>query len=249
MLVFIVPLKSRKVSQSWEQVCNLFERSIKSICNQTSPDFRVIVVCNEKPEITFTHPHITYLEVDFPHHKESSPIVIGDTDKGRKILAGLTYARQLAPSHTMFVDADDCVSKHLAEFVNQHSNSNGWFINKGYKYREGSNFIFVRSNNFYHVSGTCNIIKYELNELPETPEYNRGCGYYKPYIVHRRISSILAQRGTPIEPLPFAGAVYIVENGENLSAHKYKPTFNLLNCRPLTKAIKDEFSLYKLEDE
>lgn len=246
MLVFVVPLKSRKVSQSWERVCQLFERSIKSICNQTSPDFRVIVVCNDQPEITFTHPHITYLEVDFPPPKESSPIVNGDTDKGRKILAGVNYARQLAPSHTMFVDADDCVSKHLAEFVNKHSTSNGWFINKGYKYREGSKFIYLKNQEFHHLSGSCNIIKYELNDLPENPEYDRGCGYYKFYIFHKRISSILAEKGTPIAPLPFAGAVYVLENGENLSANKYQPSFNWLNCRILTPATKDEFGLYKL---
>ncbi|MEP0751500.1 hypothetical protein NDA03_04640 [Trichocoleus sp. Lan] len=34
--------------------------------NQTSPDFRAIIVCHKKQNIEFNHPHITYIEVDLP---------------------------------------------------------------------------------------------------------------------------------------------------------------------------------------
>lgn len=66
MLVFIIPIKSARVSSSWELVSKLFERTIKSVCNQTIPDFRVIIVCHEKPNIKFEHSNVTYIEVDFP---------------------------------------------------------------------------------------------------------------------------------------------------------------------------------------
>gem|GEM_PF-3414175 len=32
------------------------------------------------------------------------------------------------------------------------------------------------------MCGTSNIVRYDLNFLPENAEYNRGYGYYKYYI-------------------------------------------------------------------
>jgi hypothetical protein len=247
MLVFVIPLKSSQVSKSWERVTQLFERCLKSVCHQTSPNFRVIVVCNEQPQINFNHPQITYIEVDFPPINDTNPIARGDTDKGRKILKGLIYACQFKPTHTMAVDADDCVSKHLAELVEQNPDSNGWFVNKGYKYQEGSKYIYIKRNNFYRMCGTCNILKYELNDLPENPEYNRGYGYYKYYIDHAKVRNILATRKTHIKPLPFAGAVYTVDNGENLFYGQMKLQFSMINRKLLNQSIRDEFSLYNLQ--
>ncbi len=128
MLVFVVPIKTPQASKSWERVSQLFERCAISLCNQTSQNYTVIVVCNEQPRIEFHHPNITYIEVDFGVANEPDPISIGHTDKGRKILRRLIHAQEFSPSHTMAVDADDCVSKHLAEFVDKNQNSYGWFI-------------------------------------------------------------------------------------------------------------------------
>ncbi len=246
MLVFVVPLKSPQASKSWQLVTQLFERCVKSLCNQTSPNYRVIVVCNERPRIKFHHPNITYIEVNFPPANESDPISIGHTDKGRKILKGLIHAQAFSPSHTMAVDADDCVSKHLAEFVHKNQNGHGWFINKGYKYQNGSDIIYIKRSHFYKMCGTCNILKYDLNQLPENPEYNRGYGYYKFYIDHEKVRETLTQKGTPIKPLPFPGAVYIVATGENLYYGSTKLTFNILNRKFLNPSIQEEFGLHPL---
>lgn len=256
MLVFVIPLKSPKVSKSWEQVSKLFERCIKSVCNQTSPDFRAIVVCNEKPPIEFSHPNITYIEVDFTAPKEPTDlarrsldkarVAMGNTDKGRKILMGLISAREFTPSHTMTVDADDCVSKHLAKLINQNPQENGWFIDRGYKYQEGSDFIYLKRKNFYRLCGSCNIIRYDLYDFPEPPEYNRGYGYYKYYIDHEKVKDFLSKKGNPLKPLPFTGAVYIGETGENIYYNKEKLSFNLINRKRLTQSICEEFSLYKI---
>ncbi|MCC5659343.1 glycosyltransferase family 2 protein [Nostoc sp. XA010] len=247
MLIFVIPLKSAKVSNSWERVTQLFERCIKSVCNQTSPNFHVIVVCHEKPQIEFTHSHITYITVDFSAPNETNPVAKGDTDKGRKILKGLIYARQFSPTHTMTVDADDCVSKNLAKFIKQYPDSNGWFINKGYKYQEGSNYIYIKRNNFYKMCGSCNIIRYDFNDLPEAAEYNRGYGYYRYYIDHAKVRDILNNRAKPIKSLPFPGAVYILDTGENLFDNSKRLRFNIFNRKLLNQSVMDEFGLYGLQ--
>ncbi|MCW5312824.1 glycosyltransferase family 2 protein [Nostoc sp. KVJ3] len=246
MLVFVIPLKSPQVSNSWELVTQSFERSIKSICNQTSSDFHAIVVCHEQPKIEFNHPQITYITVDFPPPNETDWVARGDTDKGRKILKGLMYAHQFSPTHTMPVDADDCISKNLAAFIKQHPNSNGWFINKGYKYKEGSKYIYIKRKDFYSMCGTSNIIRYDLNFLPENAEYDRGYGYYKYYIDHGKLRGVLENKNKIIEPLPFPGAVYIVETGENLFYGSMKLNFNIFDRKSLSQSIQDEFGLYTL---
>ncbi|NMF66709.1 glycosyltransferase family 2 protein [Brasilonema octagenarum] len=247
MLVFVIPLKSPQASKSWELVTKLFERCIKSVCHQTSSNYRVIVVCHQKPKIEFDHPHLTYIEVDFPPAiNEPDTFSRGHTDKGRKILKGLIHAQEFSPSYTMTVDADDCVSKYLAEFVNQNHQNNGWFINKGYKYQNESDVIYVKRRNFYKMCGSCNILRYDLNNLPENPEYNRGYGYYKFYIDHEKVRETLAKDGNHLQPLPFAGAVYIIATGENLYYGTSQLTFSIFNRKTLNPSIREEFNLYPL---
>ena len=146
----------------------------------------------------------------------------------------------------MAVDADDCISKNLATFIKQHPNSNGWFVNKGYKYKEASKYIYIKRKNFYSMCGTSNIIRYDLNFLPENAEYNRGYGYYKYYIDHGKVRGVLENKEKPIESLPFPGAVYIVETGENLFYGSMKLNFNIFDRKSLTQSVKDEFGLYTL---
>lgn len=256
MLTFVVPLKSKKVSQSWEQVCKLFERCIRSICNQTINDFHVITVCNEKPNINFTHPNLTYLQVEFPPVPEidrpelkgtkKEKITAGLTDKGRKVLAGLVQAQQFNPTHTLLVDADDCVSHRLAAFVKKSPDCPGWVFDQGYKYLEGDRYLYLKRNKFYTISGTCNILRYDLNNLPASPDYDRGYGYYKFYLDHQKVYPNLLAQGIQLQQLPFIGAVYILGTGENMSSNEDTLLFNWINRKRLTDELRAEFSLYNL---
>jgi hypothetical protein len=256
MLVFIIPLKSKAKSSSWSHVSLLCERTVRSVCNQTSTNFKAIIVCNEKPYIQFEHPNLHYLEVDLPfptfrsdqHNEKLNEINNRRVDKGRKILAGLAYARQFAPSHILTVDSDDCISKHLTAFVKQNPGSNGWFIATGYRYQEGSKFIYYKRN-FYRMCGICNILRFDLMRVPETPEYNRGYGYYKYYIDHAKVKNGLAAAGFPLTPLPFPGAVYITDTGENLyfSANRLNHNiFRFFNYRILSSQFVEDFGLVPL---
>jgi len=258
MLVFVIPLKSLQASKSWEHVSKLFERCIKSVCNQTSAQFRVIVVCHEKPEIDFQHSQITYIEADYPapdfHDK-----VDQRRDKVRKIFLGLNYARNLGLFHAMNVDADDCVSKHLAKFVEQNPQENGWFVNKGYLFQDGNKFVYLKWKNFNRCCGTSNIIRYNLLDLPENlPESIKDHSSIKSkYIAHYAVANKLAQQGTPIKPLPFAGASYIIGHQDSDSSNTFDrlvPPKTLphhlkrivCNYRPLTSSIRDEFGIYSI---
>jgi hypothetical protein len=179
MLVFVVPLKSSRIARDWSLTCRLLERCLRAICNQTSPQFRVIVVCNERPALSFTHPKVRYLEVDFPppmrdpteapsagyEYSRSRDIARKNADKARRIRAGLDHVACYRPTHSMVVDADDCVSRRLAEFVAQNPEGGGWYFKKGYFYTEGSRFLHLNRRNFNVVCGTSVVVAYPRRHL------------------------------------------------------------------------------------
>ncbi len=41
MLVFVIPLQSKAVSNSWKKISQLFEKCIQSVCQQTSPQLNL----------------------------------------------------------------------------------------------------------------------------------------------------------------------------------------------------------------
>ena len=270
MLVFIVPIKSAKISRNWALVGQLFERCLRAICKQTSPNFRVVVVCNEKPDIQFSHPHVHYVEVDFPpplpdptdqnttgyEYSRSKDMARKDADKARKILTGLEYAQRLNPTHSMVVDADDCVSCHLAEFVTRNPQGTGWFFKRGYLYPEGGRFLYLNRQNFNQVCGSSVIIAYHLRQaLFPRPDYYMPCFEVPP---------------VDMNPLPFVGAVYSMAHGDNMlmSAENKKSMYGsylkgLFSRRIfatvrkiskywptiLTDSIRTEFGLYKIQKD
>jgi hypothetical protein len=263
MIVFIIPVKSPKAATSWPELCKLFERSLRSVCSQTSSEFHVVVVCNEKPEIEFHHPQVQYLQVDFPVPKAEYGARVDD--RAKRVVAGLLSVRDLQPSHVMSVDADDCISNRIAAFVNQHKESNGWFVDGGYEYEEGSNKIAVKKEGFYRICGTCNIVNYRLFKLPEKMlPYEQLTGYDRFLGGHPLAKGDLAERGTPIEALPFPGVVFVrdragesVSMQENLFAKLQRNPKETLrgvkkrllapfNEQVLTDHIRNEFGLYPL---
>jgi glycosyltransferase involved in cell wall biosynthesis len=252
MLVFIIPLKSPQVSKSWKNVSFLCEKTLKSICNQTNPNFKIIVVCNAKPDISYSHPNVIYLVDNFPIPGVEKGYT-KERDRTQKMLTGILYAKKLKDTtHIMLVDADDRVSDRLAEYVSHYPNCPGWFITNGYCYQENSVFIKVMRKAFHHYCGTSNILRKDLYDIDSNDSETRD-RLFKAYR-HKQLEQTLAARGIYLESLPFKGAVYIINNGENIYygiAKKSKISLksrllrlkSLLDNRILTPTIKKEFSL------
>ncbi|AFY96350.1 glycosyltransferase family A protein [Chamaesiphon minutus] len=258
MIVFIIPVKSSLISSNWKRFSQLFERCIKSVCNQTSTNFQVVVVCNEKPDTSFESPHIEYLYVDFPPpvSEQVNPIAglesPKEADKAKKILAGLEYAKKFNPSHVMVVDADDCINQNIAKFVEEHPEADGWYARKGYVYKEGKRYIYLNAKNFNDLCGTSIVVRADLAELLVTE------GNYYDH------TTVTLKNGKKLQPLPFAGSVYSVENQENyrmtttavkaLATKSYQRGLNYwlekiskYRIFLLTNSIRQQFGLYKLE--
>lgn len=207
-MVFIIPVKSAVISPNWAKFSKIFERTVRSVCQQTDQDFKVVVVCNEKPITDFEHPNLHYVFVDFPPPTpEATEAFIGlhspkEADKSKKIIAGFEYAKQFKTSHVMVVDADDCVNNKIVAFAKKHPNIDGWYSKSGYVYREGSKVIFKKTDFFNSLCGTSLVVKSQFLEGLITPEM-----FFQH--AHRTLSN-----GVKMQPLPFPAAIYTI-NGEN----------------------------------
>ncbi len=270
MLCFVVPLKSSQVSQSWPTVSQLFERTVKSLCRQTNPNFRVIVVCNEKPEIKFQHPNLEYIQIALPQ----VPTTMAERrfDKMQKFLIGIRRAKEMGCSHIMLTDSDDCVSRSLAEFVVNNPQADGYFFKQGYIYKNNQKRIQIEKKRFNMYCGTSHIIKsdwYDVSEenlarIPNSISTDRQLprDILHLYYRHRYFADAFKSQGANLQPLPFLGSVYILGNSENISTLDSKriqsqtklslrgrlsKLRSYLFYRPrLTPELRDEFGLYDI---
>ncbi len=267
MLVFVVPIKSKQVSSNWGVFTLLIERTMRSICQQSSPNFKIVAACHEIPNINFSHPSLEFIQVDFePPTPENIKKYQGDdnyrngakeADKAKKLMAGIEYGKKYNPSHFMVADADDCIHRDLVRFLEKDQNKTlGWYFKKGYIYNEGSNLIFLNKNTFNILCGTCIVIKADYINLlfQNTPQ---------PLYNHDFME---LEGGKRLTPLPFAGAVYSIGNTENYcstpEAVKKMNSYNFLtvdfyeniirklakySVRPVTRSFREKFGLYKLD--
>ncbi len=251
MLVFIVPLQSRQASKDWRLVSLLARRTLQSVLAQTHSDFRVFLVCNDPPDGCPEHPSVTVLRKNFPV-PDMSVWENRMADKWGKVRVGLVAARSLAPCHVMVCDADDSVSNRLAAHVAAHPRTAGWCFDQGWMHDEGSPLIFRWRHGFDSTCGTSSIVRADLPDLPEVEQGPRDENFIL-HSGHAKIRANMQSRGTPLEMLPFPGAVYNLATGENHSSFSLKGWRSkkillqkLISYRPLTQRIRKEFGLYDL---
>ena len=138
-------------------------------------------------------------------------------DKGRRVLAGILDADK--SGYSMVVDDDDFVSCRLTGFVAAHFGANGWYVQDGYIWGDGGKLIYEHAD-FWSFCGTSHIIRTALYDLPECVEEAHSDYIRRTFGGHVRIRGDMEARGTPLEPLPFAGAIYRIGHA---GAHSRSP--------------------------
>lgn len=257
MLVFVIPLKSTRVADSWTLTCRLLERTLRSICQQRSQEFEIIVVGNEQPRIAFDHPRIHYVTVDLPlpgaGHKNK------DLDRVKKVLTGFYHAKRFDADYVMAMDADDLVHRDLSTYVASRREGNGWYVKSGYVYEEDRRFIYWRRSGFERWCGSSHIFNYHRHPMPVAPDDYRESliEYYKN---HRDILATTTREGRSLNPLPFPAVTYTVGNGENIYQKNFAMVHHanrrnwlfklkdLRNYRWLRRSHRDTYGLINLEE-
>ncbi len=110
---------------------------------------------------------------------------------------------------------------------------------------EGANLVY-RRDNFDQYCGTSSIVRCDENNFPSSmivPSFRFDVLRYG----HKAIAQAMRERGTPPERVPFVGAVYVTDTGENdsgVSLFPWGPQF--LSSLSLSASIRQEFGLYPL---
>src|SRR5260370_22808937 len=120
-------MRARALARDWAYHTWLLQCTLNSILAQSNPEFNVVVVCHDVPEIPQANdPAVHMLRV---HH--SLPEKTFDdmlVDKVLKLTAGVDWAIARGSDYVMFVDADDLVSRRINVFVASHRGNNAWAV-------------------------------------------------------------------------------------------------------------------------
>jgi hypothetical protein len=248
MLYFIVPLKGRSASRDWERVSRLCRRTLASLYQQTSPQFRILLVCTDLPAGLTSHAGLEVIQDRFPAPAPNKQAQIAD--KAAKVRRGLMAVRERGGGFVMGVDADDLVHHGLAALAAAYPQSPGWMIRSGYSYDEGSRWL-ERHDDFHLRCGTSHIIRLAPEELPDNPAGPAESCFVLRH-GHHAIAAYLAGIGRPLGVVPFPGAIYVKMTGENntgpnLSRLGLRATISkALRTRPVTPGIRKNFNLQPL---
>jgi hypothetical protein len=233
MVTFITSVRHPLNATSFQRVEALLDRSLRSVSAQTDPEIRVIVVCNQRPNVRVADSRIEYHIVDFPPPSEarraSIPEEMARVDKGTKQIVGFLAARAFRPEYVVFFDCDDLVSRELAAFAAARPGRAGWYVNLGYTLDLANHHVQRRAG-MVRYCGTALVLNTRLlTELtgvgpPLTRESSQDDirARVTPTIVtrifgdHPFVPGFFAACGHALEPLPFAASVWVLGTGENL---------------------------------
>ena len=215
MLTFIIPVRHQDNARDWSLLKANLAQTAASVASQTHPGWRALVVANEGADLPALPIGFDVVRVAFPPNDlhemgEADLEAVYDAfraDKGRRVLAGMLAARD--SRFFMIVDDDDFVSARIAGHVARHPDANGWTIDRGYIWDDGGRLL-LGYDEFNQLCGTSLIVRSDLYGLPIRFE-DASPDWIKSMLgSHVRIADILAERGTPLDTLPFRGAVYRV---------------------------------------
>ncbi|WOF22360.1 hypothetical protein N8K70_13325 [Microbacterium betulae] len=249
MMAFITSMRHPDNADDYAYNETLLSATLASLEQQTSDDYIVIIVGNRAP--SFPLPQRTrFVEVDFepparvngPHADRSGFV----KDKGTKIGAGLLAAREHEPDWVMIFDADDFVHRDLVAFVETRPGSDGWVIDRGWIYSRSRNG-YRRQEAFNRTCGTSYIIPFDAYNVPPDLSIHStqeallaAYGDVLPNIMgaHRNAETWHRAHGRTLRSLPFRGAVYHVDTGEN---HSGKALAGVI--RPLDAQLTTDFAI------
>ena len=235
MFYFITTLRHPKNAKNYQSVIDLLKLTIESVCNQkTDSPYKLLVVCNEIPDIDVDTNKVEYHVVDFPPPGEgkASELLLRDMhfDKGVKIASGLLYMQQYQPSKVFIIDADDWVNNTIVETVTNHPDIDFWFADTGYlvNFRDKK---YIRKHGLCRYCGTAFIYDYQKllstlglkADIPCTASREEIAANIEDFPLvsilgnHRFQFSFMKKFGYSFKALPYNAICWILNTGENHS--------------------------------
>ncbi len=256
---FIVPFRARSTTRDWAAVCRLLEQTLASILNSDEPRIRVLVVCHEKPDISFDSSRCCWVSVDFEppaaatlRMPDAERLRAWRTDKGRKLLQAVAQSKAESSRYFMVVDADDLVSSRLARHCLETDHPDGYFIDKGFRFDERSPGWVVRRTNFFEECGSSLVLRTDRAPFPAKLDLsvNIDDHFMHRLVFHSFLPRHMAKQGQALQSVPFAGGLYRIHD-QNTYADCYRKADSwprrqvrhLLRGQRITQGLRAEFTL------
>ena len=268
MLCFAMALRSEESTDKWQEVVQDFNNTLRSIFNQTCPEFQVYVGCNAIPELENKYDerlHFITETLPTPNTWEEKC-----RDRSWKLCLCAKAIREdyhdvLAQGEGIFifpVDADDFVNCRIAEYVATHQEANGFKSANSYRWNKGSKWMEITP----YYGGTMNIMKMYEDDLPiELPKKSLCFDKETAMMLTKRypirwydieVENKFAELGKPLSRLPFRSTIYMQGTGMNISVgdpnnvlgDRFHPIAFFRQMNPfmhkvVTKKIKKEFGM------
>lgn len=233
--IFAIPLRARAASRNWAQVTQLLGNTLRSILGQTDPDIQLLIACHDIPEQPWPNdPRVSWLVSTRPLPKNHVEQMDDKHHKRRMIAAEF---RRRGGGYLMAVDADDLVSRRVTEFARRKNNQYGYILHFGYELDAVSQ-RYAFSPRFNRLCGTSGIFRFAPEDLPEhadDPKHYVSDNFQN----HTQWESEARRLGRPMGRVPFCGAAYVINHGENHSAQ----SGNIGMKRRLLRALSPSFSM------
>ncbi len=255
MIVFITSVRHPDNSNNYHKIGYLLKRTLNSVCRQSDKNFRVLVVCNKKPDIYFDSTLVEFIVLDnfsAPGKGKANEMNIKDVrlDKGIKYILGCKYALKHNPDYIMFFDSDDFIHKGIANYLNQHKGENGFIIDRGYVYRD-SGMLIYKLNKFNKCCGSSIILNPKLLKLPKDLNIQMSKAQVlalcsKKYLnvlgTHKFVAYYFKQCGCVLKKYPERASIWVRETGENrLGKPFYSSNSSFSSYKFVNKYIKKNF--------
>jgi FkbM family methyltransferase len=216
--MFGISLASAQVSTDWVRTQEVLGHTLRSLLNQSDPRFTVVICGHERPCLPeIDDPRVLFVESDRPPPKNSSGFR-GDKMRKRRIAGSILRAR--GGGYFFPLDADDLVHRDVVAHVRAGDNRKGYLIEKGYVLDYGNRVLApipgAWSVSFDRSCGSSAVIWFTADELPIDGENDPEL-YFNLFQSHAYWPLVAEEFGRRLDPLPFAGGVYVVNHAQNLS--------------------------------
>ena len=227
LITFAIPLRRPNSVADRKRLNWTLSQTLRSIFNQTNPDFRVLVASCFRPDLPdFVDERLQILE-HAGFQAESWEAANLDAGMRRRALA-LRFA-DLGGEYLMLADHDDFISRRLVEHVSKDRHPHGYVARHGLIYDATQNALApypmqgFPSGDFDRFCGTSII-----ERLTEQDILGAGDGHPSFYgrvhaMGHHHVYDRTAAEGRPLVELPFPAVAYVRNTGDNLSRHALEP--------------------------
>jgi hypothetical protein len=247
-MYFSIPLIPKKRIDNFERVGELLSDTLRSIANQRSGHYTVMICGHDKPGTLDTHGiDVCWIKADWGSREAPN----GPSDKFWKRLTIGAEIKRRGGGYVMPLDADDLVSDRLVEAVHDLRDPHGYVITEGYMLDRQTGDIApipgAWPNSFDYYCGSCGIFNMAPEDLPND-RTDEEC-YYAAIRAHHTWTRRAARANRPLRPIPFPAAIYIQNNGVNMHDRRNPArkdvALNLIadNALADTAAIRREFGL------